>query len=114
MLTKTGVKVLDFGLAALRTAAPIEVPLDRTPVAGERLTSEQSLLGTIQYMAPERLEGHDADVASDLFAFGAVMYEMATGRRAFDSGSAAGVIAAVLQTDPPPAVIYRARGAGDL
>ena len=54
-------------------------------------------------MAPERLEGHDADVASDLFAFGAVMYEMATGRRAFDSGSAAGVIAAVLQTDPPPA-----------
>ena len=102
MLTKTGVKVLDFGLAALRTAAPIEVPLDRTPVAGERLTSEQALLGTVQYMAPERLEGRDADVASDLFAFGAVMYEMATGRRAFDSTSAAGVIAAVLQTDPPP------------
>ena len=103
MLTKAGVKVLDFGLSALRTAAPIDVPLDRTPVAGERVASEESLLGTIQYMAPERLEGHAADVASDLFAFGAVMYEMATGRRAFDSGSAAGVIAAVLQTDPPPA-----------
>jgi serine/threonine protein kinase len=102
MLTKTGVKVLDFGLAALRTAAPLEVPLDRTPVPDERLVSEQALLGTIQYMAPERLEGREADAASDLFAFGAVMYEMATGRRAFDSGSAAGVIAAVLQTDPPP------------
>jgi serine/threonine protein kinase len=101
MLTQTGVKVLDFGLAALRTAAPLDVPLDRTPIAGQRLTSEQALLGTIQYMAPERLEGREADVASDLFAFGAVMYEMATGRRAFDGTSAAGVIAAVLQNDPP-------------
>jgi eukaryotic-like serine/threonine-protein kinase len=103
MLTKSGVKVLDFGLATLRTAASITMPLDRTPVAGEGLTSEQSLLGTVQYLAPERLEGGEADVASDVFAFGAVMYEMATGRRAFDSSSAAGVIAAVLQTEPPPA-----------
>jgi serine/threonine protein kinase len=103
MLTKSGVKVLDFGLATLRSAAAVAAPLDRTPVAGERLTSEQALLGTVHYLAPERLEGADADVATDIFAFGAVMFEMATGRRAFDSGSAAGVIAAVLQTDPPPA-----------
>ena len=96
-------KVLDFGLAALRAAAPIGAAAgSHAGRQAERLTSEQTLLGTVHYMAPERLEGHDADVASDLFAFGAVMYEMATGRRAFESGSAAGVIAAILQTNQPP------------
>jgi eukaryotic-like serine/threonine-protein kinase len=101
MLTKAGVKVLDFGLATLRSAAPADVALDRTPTASQQILSEQGLLGTVHYLAPERLEGREADVASDLFAFGAVMYEMATGRRAFTGGSAAAVIAAVLHTDPP-------------
>ena len=103
MLTKAGVKVLDFGLATLRTAAPVQVPMDHTPRFDAQLTSERGLLGTVHYMAPERLEGREADVASDLFAFGAVMYEMATGRRAFESSSPAGVIADILHTDPPPA-----------
>jgi serine/threonine protein kinase len=103
VLTKAGVKVLDFGLATFRTAAPVEVPMDRTPKSDAALVSERGLLGTIYYMAPERLEGREADVASDLFAFGAVMYEMATGRRPFESTSPAGVIADILHTDPPPA-----------
>jgi serine/threonine protein kinase len=103
MLTKAGVKVLDFGLATFRTAAPVQVPMDHTPRLDAQLTSERGLLGTVHYMAPERLEGREADVASDLFAFGAVMYEMATGRRAFESSSPAGVIADILHTDPPPA-----------
>ena len=101
MLTRTGVKVLDFGLATLRSVAPV-LPMDRTPRFDEQPVSERALLGTVHYMAPERLEGRDADAASDLFSFGAVMYEMATGRRAFESGSPAGVMAAILQTDPPP------------
>ena len=101
MLTDRGAKVLDFGLATLR-ASPIEIPLDRTPVAAQQLAPETTLLGTVQYMAPERLEGAEADTSSDLFAFGAVIYEMATGRRPFESTSPAGVIAAILQSDPPP------------
>jgi len=101
MLTDRGVKVLDFGLATLRAAAPLQMPLEGTPIARRQLTSEQALLGTVQYMAPERLEGCEADAASDLFAFGAVMYEMATGRRPFESSSPAGVIAAILQVEPP-------------
>ena len=63
MLTKAGVKVLDFGLATLRTAAPVQVPMDRTPRFDAQLTSERGLLGTVHYMAPERLEGREADVA---------------------------------------------------
>ena len=89
----------------MRNAAPLELPVRHARTASTAkadLASEQTLLGTVHYMAPERLEGREADAASDLFAFGAVMYEMATGRRAFESGSAAGVIAAILQTDPPP------------
>ena len=102
MLTKSGVKVLDFGLATLRAAAPLQIPLDGTPIVTRPLASDSTLLGTIHYMAPERLEDGDAGASSDVFSLGAVMYEMATGRRPFDSGSPAGVIAAVLHTDPPP------------
>src|SRR5919199_1571465 len=102
MLTASGVKVLDFGLATLRAAAPLRMSLEGTPTVKHPLTSERSLLGTVQYISPERLEGREADAASDLFAFGAVMYEMATGKRPFDSTSPAGVIAAIMQSDPPP------------
>jgi Tol biopolymer transport system component/predicted Ser/Thr protein kinase len=102
MLTDRGVKVLDFGLATLRAAAPLQMPLEATPIAGQQLASERLLLGTVQYMAPERLEGCEADTASDLFAFGAMMYEMAAGQRPFESNSPAGVIAAILRSEPPP------------
>jgi serine/threonine protein kinase len=100
MLTKSGVKVLDFGLATLRSAGPVPMPLDATPAVHHRLTSERTLLGTVYYMAPERLEGREADARSDLFSLGVVMYEMATGRRPFESGSPAGVIAALLRSEP--------------
>jgi Tol biopolymer transport system component len=110
MLTKSGVKVLDFGLATMRAAAPLETPFhpdEAASTAKVGLASEQTLLGTVHYMAPERLEGREATAASDLFAFGAVMYEMATGRRAFESDTPAGVIGAILRTDPPPPTSIR-------
>jgi len=70
--------------------------------AAQPLTMQGSILGTLQYMSPEQLEGREADARSDLFAFGAVLYEMATGRRAFEGKSQVSVIAAILEHDPPP------------
>ena len=94
MLTTSGVKLLDFGLARLRTPADI--------VPDDPLTLEGLVLGTIPYMAPEQLRGEDADARADLFAFGAVLHEMVTGRRAFAADSEAALIAAILEHDPPP------------
>jgi Tol biopolymer transport system component len=99
MLTKAGAKLLDFGLAKLVTAGPGGAT---APVTVQTVTVQGTIVGTLQYMAPEQLEGRDADPRSDLFAFGAVMYEMVTGRRAFVGASQASVIAAILETDPPP------------
>src|SRR5215471_13077112 len=88
-------KVLDFGLAKVRTAAP---GMDLTASPAEvPLTGEGTILGTLQYMAPEQLEGREADARTDIFAFGTVIYEMATGRRAFEGKSQASLIAAVLE-----------------
>jgi len=70
-------------------------------VAGA-ITTEGSLIGTFQYMAPEQLEGHDADARSDLWALGCVLYEMATGRRAFDGPSQASLISAIMKEEPRP------------
>src|SRR5438093_10782430 len=79
MLTKTGVKLLDFGLAkAVAPAQPASGISVLPTQAGANLTQEGTILGTFQYMAPEQLEGREADVRSDIFAFGAVLYEMAT------------------------------------
>jgi serine/threonine protein kinase len=101
MLTKTGAKLLDFGLAKMRAAEAVagmtQLPTETTP-----LTAEGTILGTMQYMAPEQLEGHEADARTDIFALGAVLYEMATGRRAFEGKSRASLIAAILERDPPP------------
>src|SRR6202049_2166695 len=85
MLTKTGTKLLDFGLAKLKQeASPANVSLSDLPTAKDPLTAQGTILGTLQYMAPEQLEGKEVDVRTDIFAFGAVVYEMATGKKAFE------------------------------
>jgi serine/threonine protein kinase len=103
MLTDSGVKLLDFGLAKLQSVengdAVDEPTVSRHP---DGLTSEGVIVGTFQYMAPEQLEGRSVDVRTDLFAFGAVVYEMATGQRAFQAKSQASLIAAILDFHPPP------------
>ena len=102
MLTKSGAKLLDFGLAkSIGGAVAVAPGLTASPTVSTPLTAEGSILGTFQYMAPEQLEGQEADARSDIFAFGAVLYEMATGRRAFQGKSPSSVIAAILHLDPP-------------
>jgi serine/threonine protein kinase len=99
MLTRSGAKLLDFGLAKLKSAGQAALPLSELPTA---LTAEGSLLGTLQYMAPEQLDGAEADARTDVFAFGAVLYEMATGRKAFSGKSQASLIASILSSEPAP------------
>ena len=70
------------------------------------LTAEGTLVGTFQYMSPEQLEGREADARSDLFALGCVLYEMATGKRAFDGKSTASVVASIMNSDPAPLTQY--------
>src|SRR5271169_3925027 len=90
MLTKSGTKLLDFGLAKLTQAAsPVNVSLSDLPTAKEPLTAQGTLLGTIQYIAPEQVEGKEVDARTDIFAFGAVVYEMATGKKAFEGKTSA-------------------------
>jgi Tol biopolymer transport system component/tRNA A-37 threonylcarbamoyl transferase component Bud32 len=102
MLTKTGTKLLDFGLAKLKQeVAPANVQLSELPTADDPLTAKGSIVGTLQYMAPEQLEGKEVDARTDIFAFGAVVYEMATRKRAFEGKSQASLIAAILEKEPP-------------
>src|SRR6202007_3288963 len=84
------------------------------PPAENPLTGEGAILGTLQYMAPEQLEGREADARTDIFAFGAVTYEMATGRKAFEGKSQASLIAAILEREPPPISTVRSSGASAL
>ena len=104
MLTKSGVKLLDFGLAKAMGPTKQQSGLTALPtVAGSpNLTQEGTILGTFQYMAPEQLEGKDADARTDIFAFGAVLYEMATGAKAFTGSSQASLISAILRDEPRP------------
>ena len=104
MLTKTGAKLMDFGLAKPAKAS-------RTPASGmtqtmanpnDPLTAQGMVMGTFQYMAPEQVEGHEADARSDIFALGAVLYEMTTGLRAFEGKTTASTIAAILAAEPKP------------
>ena len=109
MLTKSGVKLLDFGLArATGMAGPANASgvthaaLTTSPTVAQPLTAEGTLVGTFQYMAPEQLEGREADARSDLWALGCVLYEMATGKRAFAGGSQASLISSIMKDAPPP------------
>src|SRR5712692_7875865 len=101
MLTKSGAKLLDFGLAKLRQDAAPATPLSQLPTANDAITAEGTILGTLQYMPPEQIEGKEADARTDIFAFGAVVFEMATGKRAFEGKSQASVISAIMSSDPP-------------
>jgi len=119
MLTKSGVKLLDFGLARvferpLDAAGREQAAAGQHPMAGNdftalptaagamNLTAEGTILGTLQYMAPEQLEGKGADARTDIFALGAVLYEMATEQKAFSGKSQASLIGAILKDEPPP------------
>jgi Tol biopolymer transport system component len=101
MMTKAGAKLLDFGLAHSGSAGgpsgASEAPTEARP-----LTAAGAVVGTFQYMAPEQLEGREADARTDIFALGAVLHEMATGRRAFEGQSRTSLVAAILTSQPPP------------
>jgi Tol biopolymer transport system component len=99
MLTKSGAKLMDFGLAKLCSQAPGQSATDGTAVI---LTEPGAILGTYLYMAPEQIQGAEADSRADIFAFGAMLYEMVAGRKAFDGKSQASVIAAILEHQPLP------------
>lgn len=96
LVTASGVKLLDFGLAKTSQQPG---PLDAT--VRKALTQEGVVMGTFPYMAPEQLEGKDADARTDIWAFGAVLYEMATGKRAFPGQTQATVIASIMHVAPP-------------
>ncbi len=102
MLTKTGAKLLDFGLArAGMEASPVQ-GLTAVPTQARPLTQEGTILGTFQYMAPEQLEGLEADARTDIFSFGALLYEIATGKRAFEGRTRTSLIAAIVSGTPRP------------
>ena len=97
MVSKSGVKLLDFGLAQMKQGGPLG---DQTQTMA--ISAEGSIAGTLHYMSPEQLQGKPADARSDIFAFGLVLYEMLTGRRAFDGDNAASVISAIMTAEAPP------------
>jgi eukaryotic-like serine/threonine-protein kinase len=112
MLTKSGAKLLDFGLAkpavAIAAGAPSSAASKSVFAAAMTLTSPASpltsagsIVGTVQYMSPEQIEGREADARSDIFSFGLVLYEMATGKRAFEGKTQASIVASILALDPP-------------
>jgi len=102
MLTKSGIKLLDFGLAKPVLGAVGVASSGAATMTHSPLTTEGTLVGTFQYMAPEQLEGQEADARSDIFGLGCVLYEMVTGRRAFEGKSTAKVVAAIMTTEPAP------------
>ena len=105
MLTKSGAKLMDFGLArearrAVLTGA--DVALSQSPTVATPLTTEGAFVGTSHYMAPEQLEGREADARTDLWAMGCVLYEMVTGRRTYDGATSASLISAIMKDEPRP------------
>ena len=108
MITKGGAKLLDFGLAKFSQSmdAPL-AQLTSFPTEQKALTQEGTILGTFQYMAPEQLEGAEADARTDIFSFGAVLYEMATGARAFQGKNKTSLIAAIVDREPAPMASFQ-------
>lgn len=104
VLTKDGAKLLDFGLAKQHESGPADEAsaLSSLPTEARALTGKGELLGTFQYMAPEQLEGKPVTPSMDIFALGAVLYEMVAGRRAFDGGNPASLISVIMTAEPPP------------
>ena len=102
MLTKSGTKLMDFGLAKQAAPAPLSAALPEMTTEQSKLTGEGTIVGTFQYMAPEQLEGKEADARTDIFGLGEVIYEMATGKPAFSGKSRASLIAAILTAEPQP------------
>ena len=109
MLTKSGAKLLDFGLArSIGLASPASgsgvsmAALTQTPTVAQPLTAEGAIVGTFQYMSPEQLEGKEAEAGSDVWALGCILYEMATGQRAFAGKSQASLIGSIMNATPPP------------
>jgi eukaryotic-like serine/threonine-protein kinase len=104
MITKTGTKLLDFGLARLREPgqAPAFTGASTLPTNASGLTVQGTILGTLQYMAPEQLEGKDADARTDIFAFGGLLYELVTGKKAFEGKSQISLMGAILEREPAP------------
>ena len=105
MLTKSGAKLMDFGLAratglAGSGSSATMAALTQSPTIAQPLTAEGTIVGTFQYMSPEQLEGKEADARSDIWALGCVLYEMATGKRAFEGKSQASLIAAIIEHEP--------------
>src|SRR6267154_4692855 len=102
MLTKSGAKLLDFGLA--KAAVPLTTGATLTAAATRTtpVTQQGTIVGTFQYMSPEQIEGKELDGRSDIFSFGAVLYEMLTGKRAFEGKSQLSVVSAILEKEPVP------------
>jgi eukaryotic-like serine/threonine-protein kinase len=107
MLTARGATLLDFGLAKTDEWAAVPGGLSMRATAPAGLTVHGAILGTLQYMAPEQLEGQQVDGRTDIFAFGALCYEMLTGRKAFEGKSQASLIAAILEHEPPPIAVIQ-------
>src|SRR5580692_5453803 len=101
MLTKSDTKLLDFGLAKLKQEVAPAIPDSQLPTLQSAITGEGAILGTLQYMAPEQVESKEVDARTDIFAFGAVVYEMATGKKAFEGKTSASVMAKILEAEPP-------------
>ena len=120
MLTKSGAKLMDFGLAravggaggASGTSAASIAALSQSPTASSPLTAQGTIVGTFQYISPEQLEGREADARSDIWALGCVLYEMVTGKRAFEGRSHANLIAAILEREPAPIAAATLPGSG--
>ncbi len=102
MLTPTGAKLLDFGLAKPAAALATGMTLTAAATQTTPVTQEGTVVGTFQYMSPEQIEGKELDARSDIFSFGAVLYEMLTGQRAFQGKSQLSVASAILEKEPEP------------
>src|ERR1700731_1584569 len=100
MITKSGAKLLDFGLAKAALPLTSGATLTASATRTTPVTQQGTIVGTFQYMSPEQLEAKELDARSDIFSFGAVLYEMLTGKRAFPGESAASIIAAIMHTQP--------------